>query len=60
MVVHTSVMPALGRLREEDCEFKASLGCIESLRLAWAAKQDCLKNTEERAGAVAQVIRATA
>jgi hypothetical protein len=30
------VIPALGRLRQEDLEFKASLGCIVNLRPVWA------------------------
>jgi hypothetical protein len=28
-VVPTPITPALGRLRQEDCEFQASLGCTE-------------------------------
>jgi hypothetical protein len=32
---HTHLNPALGRLRQEDCKFKASLGCIV---------RPCLKN----------------
>jgi hypothetical protein len=37
-IVVTSIIPALRRLRQEDLEFKASLGYIESLRPAWGGK----------------------
>jgi hypothetical protein len=31
-----AVIPAFGRLRQEDLEFQTSLGYIVSSRLAWA------------------------
>jgi hypothetical protein len=37
MVVHTHVIPAVGRLRQEDHKFKASLGYVMRL---------CLKNKQ--------------
>jgi hypothetical protein len=37
-IVVTSIIPALRRLRQEDLEFKASLGYIESLRPPWGGK----------------------
>jgi hypothetical protein len=36
----TPVIPALGRLKQEDCDFKASLGYRESSRTAWATNRD--------------------
>lgn len=33
-----AVIPALGKLRQEDHEFKASLHCTTNLRLAWATR----------------------
>jgi hypothetical protein len=33
-----SVIPALGRLRQEDPEFQVSLGYIESSRQVWGYK----------------------
>lgn len=33
---HTSVIPALRRLRQKDLDFQASLGYTASFRLAWA------------------------
>jgi hypothetical protein len=40
-VGHRTVILALGRLRQEDHEFKASLGCME---------RPCLKKPKEREG----------
>jgi hypothetical protein len=37
------IIPALRRLRQEDGEFKASLGYIVSSRAAWATVKPCLK-----------------
>jgi hypothetical protein len=36
---HTSVIPALRRWRQEDCEFEASLGYIANSRPVWAILQ---------------------
>jgi hypothetical protein len=36
---HTSVIPALRRLKQEDYEFKASLGYRGHSRLAWETLQ---------------------
>ena len=36
---HTGIIPGLGRLRQEDHEFKASLGYMESFRLDYAIKE---------------------
>lgn len=36
---YTPVIPALGRWRPEDREFKASPGCRENAKLAWAARE---------------------
>jgi hypothetical protein len=30
------IIPALGRQRQEDCKFEASLGYIASLKTSWA------------------------
>jgi hypothetical protein len=35
---HMPVIPALGRLRQENCEFKVSLSYIESETLSQKAK----------------------
>jgi hypothetical protein len=40
----TNVIPALGRLRQEDCEFEASM----------SYRRPCLKKEEEKPGGVAQ------
>jgi hypothetical protein len=36
---HTPVIPALGRLRQENHEFEASLGYIPSSRSTWAVNK---------------------
>jgi hypothetical protein len=46
MVAHP-IIPALGRLRKEDNEFKASLGYRASLRLAWAVRP-CIKKIRNK------------
>jgi hypothetical protein len=38
MLWHTSAIPTFGRLRQEDYEFKASLGYIAISRPAWATE----------------------
>jgi hypothetical protein len=39
MLVHMAIIPALGRLRQEDHEFKASLGCLV---------RPCLKKSNQK------------
>jgi hypothetical protein len=40
MVACTPVTSALGRLRQEDCKFKESVGCILCSRPAWVTQKD--------------------
>jgi hypothetical protein len=47
MMVHT-VIPVLGRLRQEDGEFKVSLGYIARLCLKKTNKQKNLRNNNNK------------
>jgi hypothetical protein len=42
------VISAFGRLRQEDCEFEASLDYIVNLRTAWANYKESVSKKEKR------------
>lgn len=44
-----NVIPALGKLGQEDSKFKAGLSYTASLRLAWTTQQD-LSQKEKKPG----------
>jgi hypothetical protein len=39
-----AVIPAFGRLRQEDNEFEDSLGCIVNLKTVWETQTHISKN----------------
>jgi hypothetical protein len=49
-IVVMPVIPALGRLRQEDWEFKLSLGNTVSSSPAWVIQQDCVSKKKKSRG----------
>jgi hypothetical protein len=46
---YTAVIPACGRLRQDDHKFKVHVGYIASFSLAWAAQaRPCLKKKKKK------------